>query len=586
MIQLKWCVSTKIKCLFFISKYWFIMNSLSKLKKLQEKFNTFSKFAKYIYKVNYGFTPYKCHYEVMSLLDNTNDNIILLAFRGFSKTTITQMYALYKIIHNPNIRIIYTSKDTAFSISLVNTLRAFIRKHTLLNVLEPKSQDVNTDKLFYINSDLRTMVDKSPTVISLSINQAGEGNRGDLIIADDVETYKNTKTVRQRQELKDNVFELTNIADRGRLIVLGTPRYKDSLYFELGNNPLFNLYMIPARYPTENEGVNEQYLIPYLKKIYKKDRKKLNTGYGMTNLLGKSIEPKFVSEAFLQKKEIFDMSNYLLAYHLYYKISELDIINTRNILVCGNDYNVCPKYFVLGTSYNSFDTYTFRTVAGISDTYEEYNHKFAWIDPAGTGKDETSLIVVGTYEQRVYLLGVYGNVNPPDDTIIKEMADLANEMEVDSVYVENNMNSVIINLLKPHCNMEVIGIHSKQNKAEKINNFLRHIITSNRLIFTENAILQDISMAGDDLSYSLCYQINNFIFDTSYVKHNIVDRIDGLASLLKVITENNLMLKTPEKLNKAVTKHQDMLDNHEAFMTGRVSRNLELQYGGVLVDEY
>jgi len=71
----------------------------------------------------------------------------------------------------------------------------------------------------------------APSVKSLGITSQLTGSRGDLVIADDVETSQNSATMGMRDKLSTQVQEFESIIKPlGRIIFLGTPQTEMSLY--------------------------------------------------------------------------------------------------------------------------------------------------------------------------------------------------------------------------------------------------------------------------------------------------------------------------------------------------------------------
>lgn len=514
-----------------------------KIRLLQQRFDTFPSLLEYIYKNNYKYTVHKAHLEYAKLLEDCRRREIFLAFRGFSKTTIALIYVVWRIVHNPNIIVLYITRDKEFSSELLKTVLRFIRNIPILNVLAPSRVDTATKISFFINENIRTRVDKSPTVSCIGVRQAGEGKRADLVIGDDIETDKNSKTKNERSIILNAVFELNNICNRGNIILLGTPRYENSVYFKLNNEHGYPLTMFPARFPDNTEMRNEAYLAPYLKEILAKN-KKLATGGGIDGSRGQPIEPDFVNEEYLQEKEIVDASDYILANHLYFVKNVNSLVKTSNILVSGVDYLGCHPFINMGLETVTLNGYTFRESTTPNQNIVEYDVKYMWIDPAGAGKDETAVITIGVSGSYIYILGIWGSVAEPDTKMLKQIAKFGETYKVDSIWVENNMNSIFSQMLRGHTNIPVYGKRVSGEKAERIFKPLNTIIANGKLVMTTAAVLQDVSSADKHIP-PLCRQINSFDNDPSYVKNAYVDRIDGLSSAI-LLAEDVLVNPTVE----------------------------------------
>ena len=76
-----------------------------------------------------------------------------------------------------------------------------------------------------------------------------------MLIADDVESQKNSATAEMRERLTHLTRDFTSICSTGDIIYLGTPQSVDSIYNGLVGRG-FDIRIWPGRYPTDEELLN------------------------------------------------------------------------------------------------------------------------------------------------------------------------------------------------------------------------------------------------------------------------------------------------------------------------------------------
>lgn len=175
-----------------------------------------------------------------------NKNIIVKSPRFHAKSQcFTTNYALYELYKNPNARIMIVSANqeiaTAFVRQIMNNLE---NNHDLIDTygdLKPED-DVKKwgEKAFLV---ARTSFDKDPSVVGIGAGGKIISRRADIIIVDDLLDIDNARTPTMRKktlEWFENVL-LPVLEDNGRLVVVGTPWYRDDLYDHLMKHPSFDI---------------------------------------------------------------------------------------------------------------------------------------------------------------------------------------------------------------------------------------------------------------------------------------------------------------------------------------------------------
>jgi hypothetical protein len=156
-------------------------------------------------------------------------------------TTITVNYCLWRMMKNPNIKIIVVSKTAEMAKKFLLQIKSRLTSDDYIELRKdfaPKGSwkegsDSWTATKFYING--RSAEAKDPTVWAIGIGSQIYGARADIVIVDDAIDGSNaTQYVKQMEWLNGEVA--TRLTPRtGRLFVVGTRIAEKDMYSELVN---------------------------------------------------------------------------------------------------------------------------------------------------------------------------------------------------------------------------------------------------------------------------------------------------------------------------------------------------------------
>src|SRR5699024_7877706 len=126
--------------------------------------------------------------------------LMIQAQRGQAKTTITAAFAVWCLIHNPAERIIVVSAGGTQANEISTLIVRIITRMDELECLRPDrtAGDRTSVESFDIHHSLKGLFDKSPSVACMGITANLQGKRASILIADDVESAKNSLTEHQR----------------------------------------------------------------------------------------------------------------------------------------------------------------------------------------------------------------------------------------------------------------------------------------------------------------------------------------------------------------------------------------------------
>jgi hypothetical protein len=395
-------------------------------------------------------------------------------------------------------------------------------------------------------------VDKSPSVACVGITGNLQGKRADLLIADDIESQKNARTATMRELLLELTRDFTSICALGRIVYLGTPQSQESVYNTLPSRG-FTVRIWPGRFP--NSAQLENYgdmLAPYVKQ-----RLALNPGLafggGMLGDQGQPIDPTYMDEQTLQKKELDQGPTYFQLQHmLNTKLADAlrYPLKLENLVVMrvGGDYYP----MTVARSFGAAIPFSVHSVNFHLSTFEKTEETkdvaklqgvVMYVDPAGGGKngDETAYAVTGFLNGNIFLLSVGGIPGGYGVPQMQRLADIAARWKVNKVIVEKNMGyggfvAVWLPILRAswHCAVEDDMVHGQ--KELRIIETLEPVMARGSLIINEAAIEEDRDTAAvHDPSkrglYSLFHQLSKMTRDRNCLFHD--DRADAVEGAVR-----------------------------------------------------
>lgn len=176
-----------------------------------------------------GWKVPDCHLVVCQWLNDMpeGEESVLMAFRGFSKSTILGIYNAWRIYLNPEYRILHQGDkdDTAYKCS--RDTKSILKRHPLCT----KLTNIKGDTKFWWSSGATD--ERNPTFQAAGITSNITSSRADEIQNDDVEVPRNIATAEARETLRYKLGEQTHISvPWTRTLYIGTPHTHDSLYDE------------------------------------------------------------------------------------------------------------------------------------------------------------------------------------------------------------------------------------------------------------------------------------------------------------------------------------------------------------------
>lgn len=530
-----------------------------KLEVLQRVYASFDVFLE-AGMAHLGFPTSEVQLDIGSFIEHGPQYIMVQAQRGQAKTTITALYAVWCLIHNPTFRILILSAGGKQANEISTLIVRVIGTMEELECLrpDPTNGDRTSVEAFDVHYTLKG-VDKSPSVACVGITGNLQGKRADLLIPDDIESTKNARTATMREILLDLTRDFTSICATGRIIYLGTPQSQESIYNTLPARG-FTVRIWPGRYPTPDEVENYgDMLAPFVRSRIQHNPQ-LQTGGGLLGDQGQPVDPgdddhPFMTEAVLQKKELDQGKSYFQLQHmlntrlmdaLRYPLKVEDLVLMR---LNGPDgyYPMAVKRGFGGTALTPISIHTVAYQLSrpheVSQETAKLQGIVMYIDPAGGGKngDETAYAVTGFLNGNIYLLaagGVPGGYNIDQMT---RLAEIAAKWKVNKTIIEMNMGygafrEVWLPILRQHHDCAVEDDYVTGQKELRIIETLEPVIARGALIVGENVIDEDTdTSAVHDLSKrTLCtlfHQLSKMTRDRGALVHD--DRADALEGAVR-----------------------------------------------------
>jgi len=477
--------------------------------------------------------PTRMQYYIADYLQEGHKRSQLEALRGIGKTWITGAYVAWRLLRNPNEKILIISQSGAHSDNIAIFIRKLIDTMPILSHLIPRADQRSSVISFDVNG---CEVSVQPSVKALGITSQLQGNRASLLISDDVEGQNNSATEKRRQDLLNQVAEYEAILQtsvNSQILVLGTPQTSESIYTRLRDKG-YVTRIYPARYPDNIEsyqGCLADYIV-----------QDINNN---PNLINKSIDERFSDEDLYQRELSYGRSGFKLQFMLDTTLSDAEKypLKSKDLIVTDLSPEQAPtKLMWSSQSHDSIQDipnvgFTGDTLQrpSLQESYGNYEGSILAIDPSGRGKDEMGWCVVNHLLGKVFVPAFGGLFGGYDEANLVRLSEIAKEYKVNKVVVESNFgDGMFTSLLTPVLNaiypVATEEIRNNIQKEKRIIDTLEPLMNQHRLVFDYSAIKRDVEYALSEpknIYYSLLYQLTHITYDRGALVHD--DRLDVLA---------------------------------------------------------
>ena len=480
--------------------------------------------------------PSLLQYYIADFLQEKNSRAVLQALRGAGKTWITGAFAAWRLLRDPNEKILIVSQSGAHSDNIAIFIRKLIETMPLLEHLKPNMGKGHRTSNTSFDVD-GCEVSVQPSLRALGITSQLQGNRASLLIADDVEGVQNSATEMRREQLRQATAEFEAIlqtTEGAQILVLGTPQSAESIYNGFRTDG-YVTRIFPARFPEETS-IYEGCLAPYMVEAIENN----------PEIIGQTTEPRFTEEDLIMRENRYGRSGFKLQFMLDTTLSDAEKypLKLKDLIVTDLDNTEGPSS-ITWSSQASHEISEIPNVGfrgdklhrpnTLSDDTKKYEGIILAIDPSGTGTDETGWCVIAHLLGRLYILDFGGFKGGYTDHNLMFLAKKAKEFKAHDIYVEGNFGdgmykallAPIVNAIYP-CNIEEVKVTAQ--KETRIIDTLEPIMNQHRLVFNYSSINSDILYGlkePQNMMYSLMFQLTHITKDKQSLRHD--DRLDVLA---------------------------------------------------------
>jgi hypothetical protein len=479
--------------------------------------------------------PTPVQYDMAEYLQQAPKRAVIEAFRGVGKSYITSAFVCWKLLLDPEVKVLVVSASKVRSDDFSTFTQRLIHELPILHHLRSREGQRQSKVAFDVGP---CQASHSPSVKSVGITGQLSGSRADIIVADDVEVPNNSMTQTMRDKLSEAVKEFDAVLKPGGSVVyLGTPQTEMSLYETLPERG-YEVRIWPSRYPEEKQ------VIRYSNKLAPFIQDKLDRGA----VVGDPTDPlRFDAEDLLERELSYGRSGFALQFQLDTSLSDADKypLKLSDLIIMGVDSTTAPEKPVwtkdprnkladlpnVGLPGDFF--YSPETKLG---DWIEYHGSVLSIDPSGRGKDETGYAVVKMLNGYLYVSECGGLRGGYKDENLKTLSVIAKRNDVNLILIESNFgDGMFMELLKPVLrkihNVTIEEIRSNVQKEKRIIDTLEPVMNQHRLVVDPKVIEKDYQTVQDypiesQARYMLFHQMTRITKDRGALVHD--DRLDAL----------------------------------------------------------
>ncbi len=434
--------------------------------------------------------PTPAQYAMAERLQSFAKDMQLQAGRGFGKSVITACLASWFLLRDANATIMVVSATGNKAAEFISMTRKILDLVPYCEHLRPG--DHTTDNAFAFNVEARTKIGQDKSCFARGIGSQITGSHADFVIADDVEIEGNCETANAREKLLNKVAEFEQIRNvGGRVIFLGTPQIKDSIYNHLKSG--YKVTKFPAVMPdkdniAETEDVDEW-------------------------VLSLNIEPnkptqpeRFSEEVLLERMAKIGPKLFALHYKLDTSLADFEKYPLRlsDLIVIDLNPDVCPEKIVWakskpqkGIPSHGLSGDLVYEPMWVSDKYVPYSQRVMYVDPSGRGEDETAVCVASFANGYIFIHELIGYPGGYEKGVLKKIARMAYEYNVNNIRVESNFGDAMYCQLLIPVVMEMCGrcaiedFRVSGRKEARIIEALEPVMASHRLVINRKVICQE-----------------------------------------------------------------------------------------------
>lgn len=544
-------------------------------------FKDFRNYLAYVWKALGHPTPTPVQNEMAWFLQHGPTHLVIEGFRGVAKTWITATYATWMLGWDQTKNILIVSASKGFADNVATFIAGQIEEAVPgLKELTSHGRSRHGKSMFDV---ARAPASKDASLSSVGITSQLNGYRADLIIPDDVETSNNSLTPGGREliELQSREFGAI-LKPGGRTVYLGTPQTEQSLYNTLVDKRKYEVVAWPVMYPTPNQrAALGSRLAPSIAQA-------LDDG---TAQPGDPTDPdRFGPLVIEEKRALYGPSGFALQFMLDTSLADVGRYPLRlsSIILLDFPDEVGPDRVIYSNApdqvrrdvpcvgFNGDRLY--QGVLPDKCLWVPWQGSAMYVDPSGTGKDETAYAVSKQLNGQVYLPEVVGLEGGYSDAVMSAIAGAAARHKVNRIVVEANFgDGMFERLLLPHVQrngwpVAIESVKVTRQKEIRILDVLEPAFAQHRVVMSPSVFQRDDHLSAGRSTetahqYLLGHQITRLTRDRGSLQHD--DRIDAMAGAVGLWTDS--MAKDVDRASRA-TRDANFDASIQGFLE-RATRN-------------
>lgn len=527
--------------------------------------------------------PTEMQYEICNFLQEGYSRLVLQALRGIGKTWITGAFASWRLLRDPNEKILIVSQSGGHADNIAGFIMRLIRGMDVLQHLVPRSDQRSATVSFDVNGCEVTV---QPSVKSLGITSQLQGNRATILISDDVEGKQNSATEQMRAKLVEATAEYEAILTTdttSQILVLGTPQSVESIYGGMRDSGYITR-IFPAQYPSDIS-IYQGCLAPYIEQRVLEN----------PSIIGRTTDVRFTDEDLAVREARYGKSGFKLQFMLDTTLSDSERyplkINDLLVVSVGDleapislNWSGDPKNSIRDIPNIAFTGDTYQSPSYINQEWDKYTDIVLSIDPSGRGTDETGYAVVGNLNSKLFVLETGGLLGGYTTENLVELATIAKRYKCNQILYEGNFGdgmweqlfTPVLSKIYPCLIDEVKAIGQKELR---IIDTIEPLMNQHRVVFSLDNLKKDVQESLSDpnkLQYSVIHQLSHITRDRQSLTHD--DRLDALSYGLAYF-KDSVILDTDKALELYTSRklEEELLEITRKF-GGDLSANYASNY--------
>lgn len=484
--------------------------------------------------------PTPVQYDIAAFLaDQTYKQRMVKAFRGVGKSWITTAYVLWRLMLDPEERILVLSASKDKAVEFCTFTRRIIDEWSFVARLRP-NQPYHRDSVQQFDVG-GSRAHQAPSVKARGITGQITGSRSTLIVPDDVETPENSLSPMMRERVSEKTKELDGaiLVPGGEIAWLGTDQTEETLYKRLPERGVV-VRIWPARVPTPDKvaGYGDM-LAPMVGDLI---------GAGVP--AWHPVDPERFDEMDLRQREaVYGRSGFAMQFMMDPSVgdSERYPLKLSDFLVFPMDRKEAPTQLIWAAGKQTrqdiepvgLKSDFWYGPMNTPDQFLPYAGTVMYVDPSGRGGDETAYAIVSMLFGRLFLRASGGFTEGYTEKVLEALAHKAKEFDVNNTIVEPNYGDgmfkalwlPVVKRIYPHAVDDAEW--SKGQKELRIVDTLEPVLNQHRLVVCPSVIEADRRNLPRDVeqskkqTYMLFWQLTRLTRERGCLPHD--DRLEALA---------------------------------------------------------